>query len=236
MSERVGDVEAKFIEAIRNDPQDDEVRRVYADWLDERGDPRGEYLRLEIQVYRGPQRLAELAGTFDPLWLRTVQRLYRLVFVSSPNKIGTIKLVREITGLGLKDSKDVVDRGDGSVIADRLELEQAREYYARFAGIATVRVEPEVLPMTPPTAPLVEVEPEYTAVMVSVRAGARLGAIRRVREVVPGISLQSAKQLVDRVVAGTPTVVQEAIGRRDAQRITELFAEIAEVRCDPRVR
>lgn len=229
-----GDVEAKFIEAIRADPQDDEVRRVYADWLDERGDPRGEYLRLEIQVYRGPKRLAELAGAFDNAWLSSVQRQYRLVYVQSGNKIGAIKIIREITGKGLKDSKDLVDRGDGSVIAEKLELEQAREYAARFAGVAVVRIEPEVFPMTPHITPIVEIEPVYTAVMVSVRNGSHIAAIKRVRELVESISVKAAKELVYRVIAGTPMVVKESIGRRDAARIVDLFAEIAEIRCEPR--
>src|SRR5947199_1700743 len=34
-----------YIQAILADPEDDALRLVYADWLEERGDPRGEYLR-----------------------------------------------------------------------------------------------------------------------------------------------------------------------------------------------
>ena len=36
-----------FIEAIRANPADAPLRLVYADWLEERGDPRGEFLRLQ---------------------------------------------------------------------------------------------------------------------------------------------------------------------------------------------
>ena len=35
-----------FIEAILASPDDASLRLVYADWLEERGDPRGEYVRL----------------------------------------------------------------------------------------------------------------------------------------------------------------------------------------------
>jgi uncharacterized protein (TIGR02996 family) len=40
------DVEKEFLDAITRNPEDEEARAVYADWLEERGDPRGEYLRL----------------------------------------------------------------------------------------------------------------------------------------------------------------------------------------------
>src|ERR1700722_7608798 len=35
-----------FLEAIMEKPDDDSLRLVFADWLEERGDPRGELLRL----------------------------------------------------------------------------------------------------------------------------------------------------------------------------------------------
>ena len=40
-------------EAIVADPDNDEPRLVYADWLDERGDPRGEFIRIQCQVAAG---------------------------------------------------------------------------------------------------------------------------------------------------------------------------------------
>jgi uncharacterized protein (TIGR02996 family) len=42
--------EAAFLEAIREDPNDDAARLVYADWLEEQGDSRCEYLRLEYRL------------------------------------------------------------------------------------------------------------------------------------------------------------------------------------------
>src|SRR5438093_654057 len=41
--------DAAFLAAIRNQPDDDLPRLVYADYLDERGDPRGEFIRLQIE-------------------------------------------------------------------------------------------------------------------------------------------------------------------------------------------
>src|SRR5689334_19591780 len=41
--------DAAFLAAIRDRPDDDLPRLVYADYLDERGDPRGEFLRLQVE-------------------------------------------------------------------------------------------------------------------------------------------------------------------------------------------
>lgn len=42
--------EDAFIRAILQRPTDDALRLVYADWLEEHGDPRAEYLRLECKL------------------------------------------------------------------------------------------------------------------------------------------------------------------------------------------
>jgi uncharacterized protein (TIGR02996 family) len=42
--------ERAFLAAILERPDDDATKLVYADWLEERGDPRGEYLRLAVKV------------------------------------------------------------------------------------------------------------------------------------------------------------------------------------------
>jgi uncharacterized protein (TIGR02996 family) len=39
-----------FLRAILQDPDDDVPRLVYADWLDERGDPRGEFIRVQCRL------------------------------------------------------------------------------------------------------------------------------------------------------------------------------------------
>jgi uncharacterized protein (TIGR02996 family) len=42
--------ERPFLQAILEQPNDDARKLAYADWLEERGDPRGEYLRLMMKV------------------------------------------------------------------------------------------------------------------------------------------------------------------------------------------
>ncbi|SRR5579871_3008402 len=73
--------DADFLAAIRANPDDDALRLVYADWLEERGDVRSELLRLELIVDRAAHpdlhelaRLQELQHTLDRDWLLTVGR------------------------------------------------------------------------------------------------------------------------------------------------------------------
>ena len=39
-----------FLQAVLNEPEDDLARLVYADWLDEQGDPRGEFIRVQVEL------------------------------------------------------------------------------------------------------------------------------------------------------------------------------------------
>lgn len=44
--------EADFLQAILDDPDNDGPRLIYADWLEERGDPRGEFIRVQCELAR----------------------------------------------------------------------------------------------------------------------------------------------------------------------------------------
>jgi len=44
--------EAAFLERVAADPEGDGPRLVFADWLDERNDPRGEFIRVQIALAR----------------------------------------------------------------------------------------------------------------------------------------------------------------------------------------
>src|SRR5688572_11349835 len=71
--------EAAFLAAIRDAPADLAVRLVYADWLDDRGDPRGELIRIEEEMRTLPAfadrfwelkaRRNELRAQADTEWL-----------------------------------------------------------------------------------------------------------------------------------------------------------------------
>ena len=64
---------AAFLRAIRAAPDDDLPRLIYADFLDERGDPRGEFIRIQIERPRLPRddpRRGELKAREDELLRR----------------------------------------------------------------------------------------------------------------------------------------------------------------------
>jgi|GEM_PF-2514677 len=78
-----------FIRAIREQPDDETARLVYADWLDDRGDPRGPYLRAEAEwvvlqpadeQYRPLFRhISQLAAKLNPAWFATVSRMGQII-------------------------------------------------------------------------------------------------------------------------------------------------------------
>jgi uncharacterized protein (TIGR02996 family) len=82
--------DADFLANLLADPTDDTTRLVYADWLEEQGDPvsaaKAEFLRLTVQLAtsaergksrtkRWGDRLQQLAAELDTDWLAVVSRL-----------------------------------------------------------------------------------------------------------------------------------------------------------------
>jgi large subunit ribosomal protein L7/L12 len=55
------------------------------------------------------------------------------------NKISTIKAVREVTALGLKEAKDLVD-GAPKALKENISKEDAAAIAKKFEGVATVEI------------------------------------------------------------------------------------------------
>ena len=55
------------------------------------------------------------------------------------NKISTIKAVREVTSLGLKEAKDLVD-GAPKAIKENATKEEAETIKKKFEGVATIEI------------------------------------------------------------------------------------------------
>jgi len=55
------------------------------------------------------------------------------------NKINTIKAVREVTALGLKEAKDLVD-GAPKALKENVSKEEAETIKKKFDGVATVEI------------------------------------------------------------------------------------------------
>jgi uncharacterized protein (TIGR02996 family) len=81
--------DAAFLTSLLDDPTDDATRLVYADWLEEQGEPvsaaKAEFLRLTVQLAdpvqkkksrkKRRERLQQLAAQLDTDWLAVVSRL-----------------------------------------------------------------------------------------------------------------------------------------------------------------
>lgn len=69
--------EEALIRAMIDSPGDDTARLVYADWLDERDDPRGAYLRAELEWAQSGEKergLRTRAKKLNQLWVYRVSR------------------------------------------------------------------------------------------------------------------------------------------------------------------
>jgi uncharacterized protein (TIGR02996 family) len=58
-------LEEVFLRDILENPDDDAVRLIYADWLMERGDPRGEFIHVQCQLARSEGPLADWEAWAD---------------------------------------------------------------------------------------------------------------------------------------------------------------------------
>jgi uncharacterized protein (TIGR02996 family) len=98
--------ETNFLTSIAVDPWDEQVRIVYADWLEERGDARSDYVRIDSEVhstlsFRRPRstaarneadalvaRLSGLRREVDAGWLAVIDRPdWILIKGSGPDNI-----------------------------------------------------------------------------------------------------------------------------------------------------
>jgi uncharacterized protein (TIGR02996 family) len=59
--------EAEFLEAIRAHPDDEAARQVYADWLEEQGDPRAEWVRVSRGVPTFRALISDIHGNLEAL-------------------------------------------------------------------------------------------------------------------------------------------------------------------------
>jgi len=98
--------ETAFLRAIHDRPREPAPRLVYADWLEERGDPRGPWLRLEVELAglppADPQRaelghcLEALRSRLDAHWLAQVDRADRYTVLWSQYQCRAVSRAGEV--------------------------------------------------------------------------------------------------------------------------------------------
>ncbi len=104
--------DAEFLAALYAAPDDDDLRRVYADFLTERGDPRGELLAAQLSADSTPERARRAQALLDahgaawagPLdgWLETKRRAFERGFLArgriatlQPERVAEVFAARE---------------------------------------------------------------------------------------------------------------------------------------------
>jgi uncharacterized protein (TIGR02996 family) len=86
----MSDEREAFIREIVTHPDEDAPRLIYADWLEERGDPQGEFIRVQCELAASPQsarcrelrqREAAILAAYREEWVRSLGgELIRAIF------------------------------------------------------------------------------------------------------------------------------------------------------------
>jgi uncharacterized protein (TIGR02996 family) len=117
-----------FIEAIRDASDDDTPRLIYADWLEEHGDPHGEFIRVQCELARigrdDPRRTA-LAAREQELWVR-----HKAVWAGPYNCYSTLAPTFFVRGFA-----------NGGFLAHRVnDYPQYEAYWKRWAPVQRVHL------------------------------------------------------------------------------------------------
>lgn len=99
-----------FLRAIQDQPGDPLPRLAYADWLEERDDPRGEYLRLFARVETALKRMATLRSGINTEWVSAATGRF-LVLLRAAEWVQAIEIRSRMLVIG-RDGRfyEVVDR------------------------------------------------------------------------------------------------------------------------------
>jgi uncharacterized protein (TIGR02996 family) len=161
--------EEAFLHALRERPADDLPRLAYADWLEEQDDPRGRYLRVELELSRLTEsasrhaaleaELQELRAATEPEWLDRAGKRYDLVLHSfdPAYKIHVVTIIRELRGCGLKEAKDLSEQRPPIIVkaaTGRADAEHGREQLRYYQGKQVAEVEVRVSNALPAAGPV----------------------------------------------------------------------------------
>lgn len=157
MAHEASPQEQAFLLQLASDPSDDTTRLVYADWLDEHGQPGGKHLRWEVELGRmnvKDPRYSEvetqcraLREDLSPEWLEQAGKRFDLWLIGYPRqtKLEIIKRIREVTGVRLIEAKEISEALPALVLekVTRGQAEQGRECFSAPLEFAWESIEAE---------------------------------------------------------------------------------------------
>lgn len=210
--------EEAFLARLADHPDDDTTRLIYADWLEDRGDPRAAYLRAEVDLARmepgtpeyheGELRLVAAREGLSADWVASACRVYDLVLWGYPagSKIAVIKSIRELTRCGLAEAKEISESLPATILGgvSRPQAEHGRE---RLGDFCTGPVQAVIQPSpagTPNHAASLGVPPDrpwpppglYSLVLIDHAPEQKIAVIRALR-VLTGLGLAECKRRVE---------------------------------------
>jgi uncharacterized protein (TIGR02996 family) len=125
--------EHEFIAAIVSAPWDDSVKLVYADWLEERGDPRSSFLRELVAATRPLKKgtMLPVSGSLPQAWANMVgvpllKGILEFDLVELKDTI--LRLARPIVTIATRPAKDVLVRVGGSKFGGRPDLPRSVDW------------------------------------------------------------------------------------------------------------
>lgn len=133
--------ETSFVEEIRSQPLDITPRLIYADFLEEAGDPRGEFIRVQCQLSQSspgdPMRAAlfdrerALLDKYGDLWLAPVRELGVEGVSRTSFQGGLLERVRISTNQFLNTGAEICER---SPALRSLQLHDLADFVSPLAG------------------------------------------------------------------------------------------------------
>lgn len=166
------DADVAFLRALADIPEDRNTWLVYADWLEDRGDPRAEFVRLVVardalaeghpDRAAADARLAALRAELDPRWLAAFDPA---PVVACPSR-GMTPCGQTWTGLHPTDAPDIrVCRECRRPVFYAVDAGEAELFAAAGEAVAlSTRVPPDQNPFREPPLP----DDEYDEIEVDV--------------------------------------------------------------------
>ncbi len=128
--------DADFLRRIAESGIDPFPRQIYADWLEERGDPRGNFLRWELEqgsytatdlaYWDLEYRLRCLEPEIDPAWIEQAGCRYNVTLESYGDmKLQAVKIIKDHLAIPLMVAKKVVESAPCVLLQNRTRRQVA---------------------------------------------------------------------------------------------------------------
>jgi uncharacterized protein (TIGR02996 family) len=140
--------ERDFLAAIAGDSENDALRLIYADWLEDQGDARCEYVRAMCELLNGPQRkdaarerlllaVADFHAIGDLDWALQIARRVDVILHTVDRPLLLLQLMAEIRRITNLNDYNAIDLVRGMPNNGRFRSDPRRVIQVTSAGVAS---------------------------------------------------------------------------------------------------